>query len=54
MMPDLGRYAFEVLTAYAVSLGLIAVLIVWSFVKSARVRRALAEAEARQEGAGNG
>ena len=54
MMPDLGRYATEVLTAYGVSIALIAVLIVWSFVRAGRVRRALAEAEARQGGTGHG
>jgi heme exporter protein D len=46
-MPDLGRYAFEVLSAYGVSLALIAGLVVLSLVRAARVRRALDEAEAR-------
>ena len=47
-MPDLGTYATEVLLAYAVSLGLIALLIVWIWARSRRVRRTLAALEARQ------
>ena len=54
MMPDLGRYAVEVLTAYGVSIALILALIVWSCLRGARVRRALAEAEARQGGPADG
>lgn len=46
-MPDLGRYAAEVLSAYGVSLALLAGLVAWSFVRAGRVRRALDEAEAR-------
>ena len=47
-MPDLGTYATEVLLAYAVSLGLIALLILWSWARSRRVRRDLAALETRQ------
>ena len=46
-MPELGKYATEVLSAYAGSAVLLAGLVVLSLWKSARVRRALAEAEAR-------
>lgn len=46
MMPDLGKYAATVLLAYGVSLGLIAVLVVTSLRRSARLRRTLAQAEA--------
>lgn len=48
MMPDLGKYAVEVLSAYGVSILLIVALVVASFLKGARVRRQLAEAEARR------
>lgn len=48
MMPDLGKYAAEVLSAYAVSLLLLAGLVVLSLWQGARTRRALREAEARQ------
>ena len=47
MMPDLGKYAFPVLGSYAVSIVLVAAVILLSLWRGARVRRALAEAEAR-------
>ena len=46
-MPDLGAYAVEVLSAYAVSLGLLVALVVLSVIRSRQVKRRLAEAEAR-------
>ena len=46
-MPDLGPYAVEVLSAYAVSLGLLIALIVFSVMRGKRIKRALEEAEAR-------
>jgi heme exporter protein D len=49
MMPDLGKYAFAVLASYGVTIGLVAALVVLSFVQRARVKRALAEVEARAE-----
>jgi heme exporter protein D len=51
-MPDLGRYAAEVLSAYGVSILLIAALVGWSFLRAGRVRRALEEAEARMRSHG--
>jgi heme exporter protein D len=48
MMPDLGKYAVEVLGSYAASAVLIAGLLVLSFWQRARVKRALEEVEARQ------
>ncbi len=51
-MPDLGTYAVEVLSAYGVSLALIAGLVALSFLRAARVRRALDEAEARSRADG--
>jgi heme exporter protein D len=48
-MPDLGEYAVAVLGSYAATAALIAGLIGLSLWQSARMRRALAEAEARQE-----
>ncbi|KPQ06448.1 MAG: ABC-type heme export system membrane stabilizing component CcmD [Rhodobacteraceae bacterium HLUCCA12] len=47
MMPDLGRYAVEVTLAYAVSLALLATLVGWVWLRGRRVRRALADIEAR-------
>lgn len=46
-MPDLGRYAAEVLSAYAVTLGLLGLLVVASVWKSRKVLRQLRDAEAR-------
>jgi heme exporter protein D len=47
MMPDLGKYAGAVLGSYMASITLIIVVVGWSLWRSARVRRALAEVEAR-------
>jgi heme exporter protein D len=47
-MPDLGKYAFAVLASYAATVALVALLVGLSLWQAARVRRALAEAEARQ------
>lgn len=54
MMPDLGRYAFEVTMAYAVSLGLIAALIALIWARTVRVRRALGDMENRTKVDPNG
>jgi heme exporter protein D len=48
-MPELGKYAFAVLGSYAVTTLLVAALVGLSLWQSARVKRALAEVEARQE-----
>ncbi|WP_438363138.1 heme exporter protein CcmD [Nioella halotolerans] len=47
-MPDLGRYATEVLSAYAVTFLLVAVLIGASVWKARKVLRQLREAENRR------
>ncbi|MEM9787443.1 MAG: heme exporter protein CcmD [Pseudomonadota bacterium] len=44
-MPDLGEYASEVLSAYAVTLTLLAILIWLSWRRYARVKAALEEVE---------
>ncbi|MFC3180035.1 heme exporter protein CcmD [Cypionkella sinensis] len=46
-MIDLGKYAGAVIGSYAASVALIVVLVALSIWKSARVKRALAEVEAR-------
>jgi heme exporter protein D len=48
MMPDLDRYAGTVLGAYAVTLGLLAVLVAVSWWRSGVVRRRLAQVEMRR------
>lgn len=50
MMPELGKYAVTVLSSYAVSFGLIAVLIALTIWRGRVVRRQLAQAEARAAG----
>jgi heme exporter protein D len=49
MMPDLGPYATYVTLAYVVSLGLLAALVALSVWQGKRVKRQLAEAEARRK-----
>ena len=48
MMPELGKYAFAVLASYGASFGLLAVVVVASIHQGRRVKRELAEVEARQ------
>ena len=48
MIPDLGKYTTEVLSAYGVSIALLVVIIVLSMRRAARVRARLADVEARQ------
>ncbi len=46
-MPDLGKYADAVLSAYAVSIVLILGLVVLSLIRARRVRKQLQEVEKR-------
>lgn len=52
MMPDLGKYATEVLSAYAVTLALMLALLVVTLMRGKRARAALRRAE--EETAGHG
>jgi heme exporter protein D len=47
-MVDLGKYAVPVLASYAATVLLLAVLVGVTLWRGARMRRALAQAEARQ------
>ena len=49
MMPELGKYAGEVLSAYGVSLLLLAGLVGLSVLRSRRVAKALREVEERSK-----
>ena len=49
MMPDLGKYAAEVLAAYGLSLVLMAGLILLSLGKGRRARAELARIEAQKD-----
>jgi len=48
MMPDLGKYAAEVLSAYAVTIVLVVVLVGGSVLRARQVRAALRRIEERQ------
>ncbi len=48
MMPDLGKYAAEVLAAYGVSLALIVGIVALSVGRAARVKRLLGEKDHRR------
>jgi heme exporter protein D len=50
MIPDLGKYAGTVLSAYAVSLLLLAAIVGLSIWQARRVKRRLDAAEARRNG----
>ncbi|OUS20810.1 heme exporter protein CcmD [Litorivita pollutaquae] len=48
-MPELGKYASEVLASYAVSIALLAVLVAVSVARARRLRRDLAQVEERMK-----
>lgn len=49
MIPDLGKYATEVLAAYGVSIALLVLIIAVSIRRARRVRAQLANVEARKK-----
>jgi heme exporter protein D len=48
MMPELGKYAFAVLSSYGVTILLLAVIVLVSFRRARKVRAALDEIENRR------
>ena len=50
-MPDLGKYADTVLSAYAISIAILIGLVALSVWQSRRARARLAEIEARRDAA---
>ncbi|MFC2969155.1 heme exporter protein CcmD [Acidimangrovimonas pyrenivorans] len=48
MLPDLGKYEVAVLSAYGAAIVLIVVLVVWTLIRGAKVRRQLDEVEKRR------
>lgn len=48
MMPDLGKYADAVLSSYAATLLLLALLVAMTLMKGRKARRALDEIERKQ------
>ncbi|MCK4861453.1 MAG: heme exporter protein CcmD [Rhodobacteraceae bacterium] len=49
-MPDLGKYGETILTAYAATIILVAAIVVLSIVRARKVKKQLAELEARRNG----
>ncbi len=49
-MPDLGKYGETILTAYTATIILVAAIVVLSVVRARKVKRQLAELEARRNG----
>lgn len=47
-MPELGKYAFAVLSSYGVSILLILGLVVYSILRGQKIKKQLAEVEGRQ------
>ncbi len=47
MIPDLGKYATDVLSAYAIAVLLLVALVAVSLRQSAKARKALQDAEQR-------
>ena len=54
MMPDLGKYAVEVISAYVVTIGLIVALVSLSVRQSRRTRLALRKVEETRQAHRNG
>lgn len=54
MIPELGRYAGTVLSAYGAALALLGGLVLLSWRRSERIKRALADVEARAKGRPDG
>ena len=50
MIPDLGKYAVEVLSAYAASLALLAMLVLLTLRRGRRVRAELDAIETKGDG----
>lgn len=49
MMPELGKYAVEVVSAYVISIGLIVALAGWYWARGRAVRRQLQDVDVRKE-----
>ncbi|MEP2530966.1 heme exporter protein CcmD [Shimia sp.] len=50
MMPELGKYAVTVLSAYGISIVLLIILVWWSLTASRKARLELEKVEARRNG----
>lgn len=50
MIPDLGKYAGTVLSAYAATIVLLVILVVWTLYRGRKVRAEMAELERKKDG----
>lgn len=49
-MPDLGKYAFEVLSSYGVTIALLVIIVMLSFRRARKVKAVLEDVEKRRGG----
>lgn len=49
-MPDLGKYGETIMSAYAATIILVAAIVIVSLVRARKVKKQLAELEARRNG----
>jgi heme exporter protein D len=50
MIPDLGKYAGTVLSAYAATIVLLVILVAWTLYRGRKVRAEMAELERKKDG----
>ena len=53
-MPDLGKYGFDVIGSYGVTIVLVLLLVLYVWRRSVRVKKALREVEERQKAGRHG
>lgn len=53
-MPELGKYRFDVLGSYGVTIVLVLLLVLYVWRRSVRIKKALREVEERQKASKNG
>lgn len=50
MIPDLGKYAGTVLSAYAATIVLLVILVAWTLYRGRKTRAEMAELERKKDG----
>jgi len=50
MIPDLGKYAGTVLSAYSATIVLLVILVAWTLYRGRKVRAEMAELERKKDG----
>ena len=49
-MPEFGKHALSIYSAYGTTLGLLAILVIWSWARSRKVKRELDAIEDKRRG----